>query len=133
VNRTDPFACFAWIALPYLREILACLAVPQVRNAGHMPALPNPEKSKQASLVGTYRAMAYNNAWANRRLLNACRELAVEEFVAVRTGFFPSIAQTLNHILIVDWFCVDGLEGGVARPAGMAQPHAVRNRSGSAA
>ena len=70
----------------------------------------------QASLVGTYRAMAYNNAWSNRRLLNACRELTAEEFVAVRTGFFPSIAQTLNHILIVDWFYVDGLEGGWLGP-----------------
>ena len=29
-----------------------------------------------------------------------------------RTGFFPSLAATLNHILVVDWFYVDALEGG---------------------
>lgn len=70
----------------------------------------------QASLLGTYRAMAYNNAWANHRLLSACRALTPQEFVAINTGFFPSIAQTLNHILIVDWFYVDGLEGGWLGP-----------------
>jgi uncharacterized damage-inducible protein DinB len=56
--------------------------------------------------------MAYNNAWANHRLLSACLDLPREEFIAPRTGFFPSIARTLNHILVVDWFYVDGLEGG---------------------
>jgi uncharacterized damage-inducible protein DinB len=74
----------------------------------------------QASLTGTYRSMAYNNAWANHRLLSACRELTQEEFVTTRTGFFPSIAQTLNHILIVDWFYVDGLEGGWLGPQAWA-------------
>ena len=42
-----------------------------------------------ASLVGTYRAMARNNAWANHRLLAACARLTQEEFEAPRTGFFP--------------------------------------------
>jgi uncharacterized damage-inducible protein DinB len=74
----------------------------------------------QASLVGTYRAMAYNNAWANHRLLGACLELTQQDFVAPRTGFFPSIAATLNHILIVDWFYVDALEGGWLGPAAWA-------------
>ena len=75
-----------------------------------------------ASLVGTYRAMAYNNAWANHRLLTASLALTQEDFVARRTGFFPSIAQTLNHILIVDWFYVDGLEGGWLGPDAWADP-----------
>jgi len=65
-----------------------------------------------ASLTNTFRAMAYNNAWANRRLLGACLGLGQEAFLAARTGFFPSIARTLNHILTVDWFYVDALEGG---------------------
>ena len=73
-----------------------------------------------ASFVGTYRAMAYNNAWANHRLLSACLDLSQADFVATRTGFFPSIAATLNHIQIVDWFCVDGLEGGWLGPAAWA-------------
>ena len=74
----------------------------------------------QASLVGTYRAMAYNNAWANHRLLGACLGLSQQDFVGPRTGFFPSIAATLNHILIVDWFYVDALEGGWLGPKAWA-------------
>ena len=73
-----------------------------------------------ASLVGSYRAMARNNAWANHRLLTACAELTQEEFEAARTGFFPSIKATLNHILVVDWFYVDGLEGGWLGPKAWA-------------
>jgi uncharacterized damage-inducible protein DinB len=59
-----------------------------------------------------FRKLAYNNALANLRLHRACAALQAEEFEAARTGFFPSIKATLNHILIVDWFYVDGLEGG---------------------
>lgn len=69
-----------------------------------------------ASLLGTYRAMARNNAWANHRLLAACAGLTQDEFEAARTGFFPSIKATLNHILIIDWFYVDALEGGWLGP-----------------
>ncbi|HEX7063145.1 MAG TPA: DinB family protein [Woeseiaceae bacterium] len=65
--------------------------------------------------TGYFRAQAFNNAWANHRLLAAVGELRPEELSAPRTGFFPSIAETLNHILLVDRFYVSGLEGyGVA-------------------
>jgi uncharacterized damage-inducible protein DinB len=69
-----------------------------------------------ASLIGTFRAMAYNNAWANHRLLTACARLTQAELEASRTSFFPSIRATLNHILIIDWFYVDNLEGGCLGP-----------------
>lgn len=59
-----------------------------------------------------FRKLAYNNALANYRLHQACAALAPGEFEALRTSFFPSIKATLNHILVVDWFYVDGLEGG---------------------
>lgn len=72
------------------------------------------------ALVETYRAMAYNNAWANHRLLAACGRLTQEEFEAARTSFFPSLKATLNHILIVDWFYVDALEGGWLGPKAFA-------------
>lgn len=54
--------------------------------------------------------MAWNNAWANHRLLRACTQLSHAEFVATRTSFFPSIKATLNHIVTVDWYYVDALE-----------------------
>jgi uncharacterized damage-inducible protein DinB len=58
------------------------------------------------------RAQAYNNAWANQRLLAAVGTLDQAAFVAPRAGFFPSLRATLNHILVVDRFYVDALEGG---------------------
>ena len=73
-----------------------------------------------ASLIQALRAMAYNNAWANHRLLSACAGLSQAEFEAPRTGFFPSIQATLNHILVIDWFYVDALEGGTLGPAAWA-------------
>jgi uncharacterized damage-inducible protein DinB len=69
-----------------------------------------------ASHLQTLRAMAYNNAWANHRLLSACAALTQDEFEAPRVGFFPSIQATLNHILVIDLFYVDALEGGTLGP-----------------
>lgn len=63
------------------------------------------------------RAGAYNNAWANQRLLAACAKLTQAEFEAPRIGFFPSLQGTLNHILIVDRYYVDAMEGGTLGPA----------------
>lgn len=71
-----------------------------------------------------FRKLARNNALANLRLHDACACLLPGEFEAVRKSFFPSIKATLNHILIVDWFYVDALEGGVLGPKawGVEQP-----------
>jgi uncharacterized damage-inducible protein DinB len=56
--------------------------------------------------------MAENNAWSNARLYEACAKLSPEAFAAKRTSFFPSLPETLNHILTVDWYYVDALEEG---------------------
>lgn len=55
--------------------------------------------------------MAQNNAWANRVLHGACRQLSEEEYHAERSGFFPSIALTLNHIWEVDRYYLSALQG----------------------
>jgi uncharacterized damage-inducible protein DinB len=75
-----------------------------------------------AELVQSYRAFAYNNAWANHRLLGACAALGQGEFEAERTGFFPSLQRTLNHIYVVDLFYVDALEGGWLGPKAWESP-----------
>ena len=67
-----------------------------------------------------FRAMAHNNAWANHRLLTACLRLPQDAFTAQRTGFFPSLRATLNHILIIDRFYIDAMEGGTLGPAAWA-------------
>jgi len=73
-------------------------------------------------VVLPFRTMARNNRWANHRLLAACGALSRDEFTAPRIGFFPSLSATLNHILVVDRFYVDALEGGRLGPAAWADP-----------
>jgi uncharacterized damage-inducible protein DinB len=75
-----------------------------------------------AGLVQTVRAFAYNNALANHRLLCACANLTQTEFEAARTGFFPSLQATLNHIYVIDLFYVDALEGGWLGPKAWENP-----------
>ena len=62
-------------------------------------------------LVTHFGAMATNNAWSNARLHGASARLSHDAFVAERTGFFPSLQLTLNHLLIVDRAYLDDLEG----------------------
>lgn len=64
------------------------------------------------TVVSYLRAQAFNNAWANHRLLSACARLSAQDLAAPRTGFFPSIIHTWNHILTVDWFYLGALESG---------------------
>ena len=68
---------------------------------------------KLHSLAHHFVTMAWNNAWANHRLLGAVVRLSPEDFAAKRTSFFPSIKATLNHIVTVDWYYVDALERGL--------------------
>ena len=58
----------------------------------------------------------------DHRLLSACAALTQEEFEAPRIGFFPSLQATLNHILTIDLFYVDALEGGTLGPDAWANP-----------
>jgi uncharacterized damage-inducible protein DinB len=62
------------------------------------------------------RKLAYANMLANDRLHETIANLQPGEFEAPRTSFFPSLVATLNHILVVDWFYIDALEGGTLGP-----------------
>jgi uncharacterized damage-inducible protein DinB len=59
-----------------------------------------------------YRQLARSNLLANRRLQRAVAALQPGEWKARRTGFFPSLCATLNHIYIVDLFYIDAICGG---------------------
>jgi uncharacterized damage-inducible protein DinB len=63
-------------------------------------------------IVEHNRRMARNNRWSNDRLYRAVLSLQPGEFDALRTSFFPSIKETLNHILAVDHLYLDFLEEG---------------------
>jgi uncharacterized damage-inducible protein DinB len=62
-------------------------------------------------LLQYLRAQARANHLANRRLHAAMAPLSRDDFHAARTSFFPSLAATLNHILAVDTYYIDALEG----------------------
>ena len=51
------------------------------------------------------------NAWANRRLYEACAALSAPDYRAKRPSFFGSIQATLNHILVGDRVWMGRLEG----------------------
>jgi uncharacterized damage-inducible protein DinB len=63
-------------------------------------------------LIEHNRGMARNNRWSNDRLYRAVLALKPGEFEAERVSFFPSIKETLNHILAVDHLYLDFLEEG---------------------
>ncbi len=67
---------------------------------------------RPVDLADHFRRMAQNNLWSNDRLMRAVISLQPGEFGAARTGFFPSIRETLNHILSVDLYYLDKLEEG---------------------
>jgi uncharacterized damage-inducible protein DinB len=55
------------------------------------------------------RIQARANGLANHRLGKALAELSEADWSAPRTGFFPSLAGTLNHILAVDLYYIAAL------------------------
>jgi uncharacterized damage-inducible protein DinB len=61
---------------------------------------------------GRYFAMlAAYNAWANRRLFEACERLSATEYMQERACFFGSLHATLNHILAADRVWMARIEG----------------------
>jgi uncharacterized damage-inducible protein DinB len=70
------------------------------------------------------RIQAHANALSNHRLGQALLQLDPAAWQAPRTGFFPSLAGTLNHILAVDGYYVGALHGdnGLAEAYAAFQP-----------
>jgi uncharacterized damage-inducible protein DinB len=69
---------------------------------------------RQSRILRSLLAQAFNNAWANHRLLAAVAQLSDQDFAAKRTSFFPSLRATLNHNLTVDWFYLAAMERALA-------------------
>jgi uncharacterized damage-inducible protein DinB len=61
--------------------------------------------------VRVFRKLALANRLANARLHRACAALPVDDLIAERPAFFGSIQATLNHILLVDRFYINAVEG----------------------
>jgi uncharacterized damage-inducible protein DinB len=69
------------------------------------------------TLAGQLRIQAHANRLANHRLHRAMTALDEAAFHAPRTGFFPSLAASLNHILVVDQYYIGALRGEPDLPA----------------
>lgn len=63
------------------------------------------------------RRMARNAQLANRRLDLACCALGAGEWEAVRTSFFPSLKETMVHLLNADRYYIDTFRGSRPAPA----------------
>ncbi len=61
-----------------------------------------------------FEMMAAYNAWANRRLYDACANLSGEERRAGLGAFFGSLHGTLNHMLLADRLWMARFEGTAA-------------------
>jgi uncharacterized damage-inducible protein DinB len=55
--------------------------------------------------------MAAYNRWANERLYEAAGKLSPAALAERRSGYFPSILKTLNHILVGDAIWMGRLDG----------------------
>lgn len=62
-------------------------------------------------LLAALRTQSRANRLANHRLHAAMATLSDADYLAPRTGFFPSIAATLEHILAVDRYYLGALHG----------------------
>ncbi|HVO04240.1 MAG TPA: DinB family protein [Candidatus Cybelea sp.] len=49
-----------------------------------------------------FERLARYNRWANQQMYGVVSKLSAEDFLAPRSGFFPSIAKTLNHLVVTD-------------------------------
>ena len=51
------------------------------------------------------------NSWANHRLLDACAALTPEQFTRDLHSSFPSVRDTLAHILVAEWIWYERFHG----------------------
>ena len=51
------------------------------------------------------------NAWANRRMLDACAPLALEQFTRNLASSFSSVRDTLAHIYGAEWLWLERFQG----------------------
>ena len=58
-----------------------------------------------------FTTLSHYNAWANRRLYQACETLSETEYMRERGSSFGSLHATLNHILVSDRIWVARIEG----------------------
>lgn len=51
------------------------------------------------------------NSWANRRVMDACAPLSAEQFTRNLGSSFPSVRDTLQHIMFAEWVWLERWQG----------------------
>jgi uncharacterized damage-inducible protein DinB len=55
------------------------------------------------------RSLFAFNAWANHRVLDACAALTQAQFTQTTASSFPTVRDTLHHIMGVEWLYLERL------------------------
>lgn len=63
------------------------------------------------SRADEYRELIAFTRWANEQMLDACAALSADDFTRDMGNSFPSIRDTLAHVLSAEWVWVSRLEG----------------------
>jgi uncharacterized damage-inducible protein DinB len=61
--------------------------------------------------IDDFRTLYEYNAWANRRVLDACEALSAEQFAFDLKNSFPSIRDTLAHLCGAEWIWYERWHG----------------------
>lgn len=51
------------------------------------------------------------NVWANGRVLDACKALSAEQFTRDLGASFPSVRDTLQHVMLAEWVWTERCQG----------------------
>ena len=79
------------------------------------------------------RTLYAYDAWANRRVLDACAALAPEQFTKDLGSSFRSVRDTMAHIMGAEWLWLERFQGRTARlPSGDQFPDLASLRKRSA-
>jgi uncharacterized damage-inducible protein DinB len=81
--------------------------------------------------LATLRELFDFNYWARDRQLEACRALTLEQFTRAVGGSFPSVRDTLAHLVDVEWLYLERWQGrSPSGPPGIEYPsvEALRQR-----
>jgi len=57
------------------------------------------------------RTLNAYNTWANRRVLDACAPLTAAQFTQDLHSSFPSVRDTLAHIMLAEWLWLERWQG----------------------
>ncbi len=61
--------------------------------------------------LGTIQALFAYNEWANRRTIEGCESLDIEQLLEPLGGSFGSVRNTLAHIMDVEWLYLERWQG----------------------